>query len=150
MPWAAYADVLAVLGTSEAEGIATRSGAADSEEFWVGRIASSAPVVLAMLRGFGYLTPDDPDELSSGDAAILGQAVAEEAVLATRPYTQRNAGGEDRPPEIGPALRKIISGLVRLDMSLAPSLAFVAAASADRDLSDQSDPSAVLRIAGMR
>lgn len=151
MPWAAYADVTALLGTAEAERIAMQSGAVDTQDWWDGRIASAAALCLAAIRGLGYTVPEAPENLSEIDARLLASASAEQAILGSRPFMIRAGGSEDSPPEFGPTMRSILSGLIRLDLSLGALLAFVPStpAASDDGVIDNDNPASIIRAAAL-
>lgn len=131
MPWSTYDAVVLVAGADMAESVAVRGGASvlgppTIAEWWDARIVEAAAIARAMLRANRYAPPDDPAELSTDDAIILTQAIAEVAWLNNRPFEMRQSGGTKYPlPEIGITLRQILEGLTKLEMATETRLAFV-------------------------
>jgi hypothetical protein len=141
MPWSTYAAVLLQIPQADAERIATEHGASTLgpptfQIWWEARIDAATALVLATLRANDYLPPDDPAELSTGDASLLSEAVAQQAVADSRKFMVRQGGGEKHPvPELGVRLRQILGGIVQLDIASTtppPGAVFLPTATAAR------------------
>jgi hypothetical protein len=127
MPWSTYPDVLLQIPQADAERIATEHGASTLgpptfQVWWEARIDAATALVLATLRANDYLPPDDPADLSAGDASLLAEAIAQQAVADSRKFMVRQGGGEKHPvPEKAIRLRDILGDIVRLEMPVVAS-----------------------------